>query len=53
MKPNNSLRVRASRFFRDRCAYRERPEYLVELVALGVILITLTLLANAMAMPLQ
>jgi hypothetical protein len=35
MKTNNSLRVRASRFFSDRYAYRERPDYLVELVAFG------------------
>jgi len=53
MKTNNSLRVRASRFFSDRYAYRERPDYLIELVAFGIVLITLTLLANAMAMPLK
>jgi hypothetical protein len=53
MKINNSRRVRASRIFRDRSAFRERPDYLIELVALGIILITLTLLANAMAMPLK
>jgi hypothetical protein len=51
MKPINLLRVRASRLFRDR--YAERPDYLIELVAFGIILITLTLLANAMAMPLK
>ncbi len=51
MKTTNSLRVRASRFFGDR--YAERPDYLIELVAFGIILITLTLLANAMAMPLK
>ena len=50
MKTTNSLRVRASRFFSDRYAYRERPDYLVELVAFGIIVITVTLsLANAMA----
>ncbi|HSS17227.1 MAG TPA: hypothetical protein VLQ29_09630 [Candidatus Dormibacteraeota bacterium] len=50
MKTNNSLRVRASRFFSDRYAYRERPDYLVELVAFGIIVITVTLsLADAMA----
>ncbi|HEX5492794.1 MAG TPA: hypothetical protein VFX07_16155 [Candidatus Udaeobacter sp.] len=43
MKTNNSLRVRASRFFSDRYAYRERPDYLVELVAFGIILIAVTL----------
>jgi hypothetical protein len=50
MKTTNSLRVRASRFFSDRFAYRERPDYLVELVAFGIIVITLALsLADAMA----
>lgn len=53
MKTNNPLRVRAWRFFSDRFAYKERPDYLIELIAFGVILITLTLLANAMAMPLK
>jgi hypothetical protein len=53
MKTSNSLRVRASRFFSDRYAYRERPDYLVELVAFGIVLIALTLLANAMATPLK
>ena len=43
MKTTNSLRVRASRLFNNRYAYRERPDYLVELVALGIILIALTL----------
>ena len=47
----NSLRVRASCFFSDRYAYRERPDYLIELVAFGIIVITVTLsLADAMAM---
>jgi hypothetical protein len=50
MKTTNSLRVRASRFFSDRYAYREGPDYLVELVAFGIIVITATLsLASAMA----
>jgi hypothetical protein len=54
MKTTNSLRGRASRFFSDRYAYGERPEYLVELVAFGIIVITLTLsLANAMASTLK
>jgi hypothetical protein len=54
MKTTNSLRVRASRFFSDRFAYRERPDYLVELVAFGIIVITATLsLANAMATALK
>jgi hypothetical protein len=51
MKTTNSQRVRASRFFSDRFA--ERPDYLIELVAFGIIVITLTLLANAMATPLK
>ena len=46
MKTTNSLRSRASR----RYAYRERPDYLIELVAFGIILIAVTLsLANATA----
>jgi len=51
MKTTNSLRARASRFFSAR--YAERPDNLIELVAFGIIVITLTLLANAMAMPLK
>jgi hypothetical protein len=48
MKIINPLRVRALRFFSDRYAYRERPDYLVELVAFGIILIAVTLsLGNA------
>jgi hypothetical protein len=54
MKTTNSLRVRASRFFSDRYAYRERPDYLIELIAFGIIVITVTLsLANAMATTLK
>jgi hypothetical protein len=54
MKTTNSLRVRASRFFSDRFAYRERPDYLVELVAFGIIVITVTLsLADALATTLK
>jgi hypothetical protein len=53
MKTTNSLHVRVSRFFGDRHAYIERPDYLVELIAFGIVLIALTLLANAMAMPLK
>ena len=50
MKTTNSLRSRASHFFSNRSANRERPDYLVELVAFGIILIAVTLsLANAMA----
>jgi hypothetical protein len=51
MKTTNSLRV--SRFVSDRHAYKERPDYLIELVAFGIVLIALTLLAIAMATPLQ
>jgi hypothetical protein len=54
MKTTNSLRVRASRFFSDRYAYRERPDYLIELVAFGIIVITVTVsLADAMATSLK
>jgi hypothetical protein len=54
MKTTNSLRIRASRFFSDRYTYRERPDYLIELVAFGVIVITAALsLANAMTMTLK
>ena len=54
MKTTNPLHIRASRFFSDRYAYRERPEYLVELVAFGIILIAVTLsLGNAVATTLR
>jgi hypothetical protein len=44
------MRIRVSRFLNDRYAYRERPDYLIELVAFGVIIITALLsLTNAMA----
>ena len=50
MKPTTSMRIRASRFLTDRYAYRERPDYLVELVAFGIIAIpTIVSVANAMA----
>ena len=49
----NSIRMRASRFFSDRYAYRAQPNYLSELVAFGMILLMaiwpIILLANAMA----
>ena len=52
MKTTNSLRVRASRLFSDR--YTERPDNLIELVAFGIIVITVTLsLADAMATSLK
>jgi len=40
MKPTTSMRIRACRFLTDRYAYRERPDYLIELVAFGIIVIT-------------
>jgi hypothetical protein len=50
MKPTTSMRIRASRFLTDRYAYRERPDYLIELVAFGIIVIPAILsLANALA----
>jgi hypothetical protein len=50
MKPTTSMRIRASRFLTDRYAYRERPDYLIELVAFGIIVIAASLsLANAIA----
>jgi hypothetical protein len=49
MKPTTSMRIRASRFLTDRYAYRERPDYLIELVAFGLIIITAILsLANTL-----
>jgi hypothetical protein len=50
MKPTTSMRIRARRFLSDRYRYRERPDYLIELVAFGIIVITAILsLASAMA----
>ena len=53
METKDSIRVRASRFFSDRYAYRAQPNYLSELVAFGIIVFTavwpIILLANAMA----
>jgi hypothetical protein len=50
MKPTTSMRIRVSRFLSDRYAYRERPDYLIELVAFGIIVISaIVSLANAMA----
>jgi hypothetical protein len=49
MKPTTLMRIRISRFFTDRYAYRERPDYLIELVAFGLVVIAATVsLANAM-----
>jgi hypothetical protein len=53
MKAMRSTRTRAGRFLSDRYAYRERPNYLPELVVFAMIVITATWpilsLANAMA----
>jgi hypothetical protein len=53
METTNSIRVRASRFFSDRYAYRAQPNYLSELVAFGIVVSIavwpIILLANAMA----
>jgi hypothetical protein len=43
MKTTNLLGIRTSRFFSDRYACRERPHYLIELVAFGIMLIAVTL----------
>ena len=43
MKTTNSLRVRASQFFRNRSACGDRPDYLIELVAFGIIVIAVAL----------
>jgi len=49
MKPTTALWIRASRFLTDRYVYRERPDYLIELVAFGIIVIfAIVSLANAM-----
>ena len=50
MKPTTPMRIRDLRFFNDRYVYGERPDYLIELVAFGIIIITAVLsLANALA----
>jgi hypothetical protein len=57
MKITSSLHVRASRFFSDRYAYRDQPNYLSEFVAFGVIaaivIWPILLLAHAMATTLK
>lgn len=40
MKPITSMRIRVVRFLTNQYAYRERPDYLIELVAFGVMAIT-------------
>jgi hypothetical protein len=53
METSNSIRVRASRFFSDRYAYKAQPDYLSELVAFGTIVLIavwpIVLLADAIA----
>ena len=53
MKTATPMRIRTSRFLSDRYAYRERPNYLSELVVFGIIVVTVIWpifsLANAMA----
>ena len=50
MENIKSLRTRAFRFFGNGYAPGDRPDYLIELVAFGIILIAVTLsLGNAMA----
>lgn len=53
MKTTNSIRIRISRFFGDRYAYRTQPGYSSELVAFGIIVFIaiwpVILLANAMS----
>jgi hypothetical protein len=57
MKPTTSTRIRARRFLTDRYAYRAQPNYLSELIAFGIIVLTamwpMFLLANAMAATLR
>jgi hypothetical protein len=57
METKNTVRIRASRFLTDRYAYRAQPNYLSELVAFGVIVVTsvwpIVLLANALAVTLR
>ena len=54
MKTTNSLRSRASHFFSDRYACRERPDSLVELIAFGIVLIAVTVsLGNAITTTLR
>jgi hypothetical protein len=48
MKLRTWMRTRASNFLTDRYVYRERRDYLIELVAFGIIIISVVLsLASA------
>ena len=53
MESTNSIRIRASRFLTDRYAYRAQPNYVFELAAFGIIVVTsvwpIVLLAHALA----
>jgi hypothetical protein len=53
MKTTKSMRVRASRFLSDRYAYRAQPNYVSELIAFAIIVVTaiwpVFVLANAIA----
>lgn len=53
MKTTKSMRVRVSRFLSDRYAYKAQPNYVSELVAFAIIVVTaiwpVFLLANALA----
>jgi hypothetical protein len=57
MKTPKPMRLRASRFLTDRYAYRAQPNYLFELVAFAIIVVTaiwpIFLLANALATTLR
>jgi hypothetical protein len=53
VETKNSIRIRASRFLTDRYAYRAQPNYVFELAAFGIIVVTsvwpIVLLAHALA----
>jgi len=54
MKATRSMRTRASNFRTDRYVYRERPDYLIELLAFGItVIIAVSSLANAMTATLR
>jgi hypothetical protein len=40
MKSTTPTRIRVRRFITDRYAYRAKPEYLPELIAFGIIVLT-------------
>jgi len=49
MKATTSTRIRASRFLTHRYACRKLPDYLIKLVAFGIVVIAATVsLTNAM-----